>query len=97
MKNWSVPMSLCLLCLLTACATKRVVISDPEVIESQSLSCPTIPVHLLRPCAVLALPFFGITWADTIEVIKLKDLEQKTCNERFGIISQWQTDNIVGN
>ena len=87
-------MSLCLLCLLTACATKSVVISEPDIIELPALSCPTIPVHLLKPCPVLSLPVFGINWADTIEIIKLKDLQQKTCNDRFGIISQWQDDNI---
>jgi len=87
--------SLCLLGLLTACgATKSIVISEPEVIELPALSCPEIPVHLLSPCAVLALPSVGITWADTIEIIKLKDLQQRTCNERFVILTGWQNDNI---
>jgi len=53
-----------------------------------------MPVHLLRPCAVLPLPTVGILWVDTIEIIKDKDIEQQTCNERFTIIADWQDANI---
>ena len=61
---------------------------------SPRLSCPVIPMRLLHPCTVLELPEFGITWADTLEVISVKDLQQHVCNKRFTIISQWQDDNI---
>ena len=88
-------MSLCLTASLVACTTtKSVVISEPEIVESVVLACPVIPVHLLRPCVVMALPEFGIVWADTIEIISVKDMQQRTCNNRFAIISQWQSDNI---
>ena len=91
----SAPILLCLLLLSTACTTtKSVIISEPLIIEPVTLACPVIPVHLLQPCAVLGLPAYGITWADTIEIIKIKDLQQRSCNERLTIIAQWQSDNI---
>ena len=95
MRRLSAPMILCLLLLSTACATTRpVIISEPLIIEPVTLACPVIPVHLLQPCAVLSLPAYGITWADTIEIIKTKDLQQHSCNERLTIIGQWESDNI---
>ena len=88
-------MILCLLLLSTACTTtKSVIISEPEFIEPVTLACPMIPALLLQPCAVLGLPAYGITWADTIEIIKIKDLQQHSCNEKLSIISKWQSDNI---
>ncbi len=87
--------SLCLLLLLTACATKRVIISEPEIIDAgPELSCPKMPVHLLSPCAVLPLPTVGILWVDLIEILKDKDIEQQACNNRFTIIADWQDANI---
>lgn len=80
--------------LLPACATKSVVISEPEIIDRPTLSCPKAPAHLLRPCTILSLPSVGIKWSDTIEIIKVKDLQQHSCNERFTIISEWQDANI---
>ena len=88
-------MILCLLLLSTACTTtKAIIISEPEFIEPVTLAPRVIPVHLLRPCAVLRLLAYGITWADTIEIIKIKDLQQHSCNEKLSIISKWQSDNI---
>ena len=72
--------------------SKRVIVHDPEVIEAPVLPRAEIPVHLLQPCTVLDLPEFGIKWSDTIEIIKIKDLQQHACNVRLGIISQWQDD-----
>ena len=88
-------MILCLLLISTACTTtKSVIISEPLIIEPAVLACAVIPAHLLQPCAVLDLPAHGITWADTIEIIKTKDLQQWACNERLTIIASWQSDNI---
>ena len=85
---------LLLIALLPACATKSVVISEPELVELPALSCATIPAHLLGPCPIMALPAHGIRWIDTIEIIKVKDLQQQTCNERFTILADWQNANI---
>lgn len=88
-------LALLLIVLLQACATKRIIISEPEIIDAgPELSCPKLPVHLLRPCAVLPLPMVGVRWVDLIEIIKDKDLQQQACNDRFIIIVDWQDANI---
>lgn len=92
MKNWRVPLSLCLLVLLTACTSQPVVLADPEIVYQDKLIPVQTPGHLLTPCQITPLPDPGSswTWLEILELMKQKDIEQNTCNERFGIIKQWQ-------
>jgi hypothetical protein len=52
-----------------------------------------VPDRLLTDCQVTPLPEPGTqwTWYEILQLMKLKDAEQQTCNARFGIIEDWQT------
>ena len=98
MKNCIVLLSLCLSLLLTACAAtpKPVVLSDPEIIEVVTRVPVQVPARLLTECEVTALPEIGTqwTWYEILQLMKRKDAEQQTCNQRFGIIEEWQSSEL---
>ncbi len=54
------------------------------------------PGHLLVACQVTPLPVLGSqwTWFEILELMKQKDSEQETCNDRFGIIEDWQSSEL---
>ena len=82
---------MCLLALLSACTTKPAVLTDPEIVYQDKLVPVPVPAHLLVDCQVTPLPALGSqwTWFEILELMKQKDSEQGTCNERFGIIEDW--------
>lgn len=65
-------------------------IPDPEIIEVEKLVKVEVPSALLLPCFVSDLPHRGDSWQDALAIVKRKDLEQRSCNERFEQIRQWQ-------
>lgn len=49
-----------------------------------------VPGALLVPCPVTPMPVQGDTWQDAWVIMVQKDKEQRSCNERFGRIENWQ-------
>jgi len=92
MKNWSVLCSLFLILTLTACACDPVIVTETEIVEVDKLIRVEVPGALLIPCEVTPLPRIGDSWDDVFQIMKAKDLEQKACNERFAMITNWMSD-----
>ena len=90
--NWCALLSLFLLLTLAACQTSPVIGHDPDIVFRDKLVRVSVPAALLMPCAVSRLPKDGDTWEDVFQIMKAKDLEQKTCNERFNTIRTWQEE-----
>ena len=69
------------------------VLTDPEIVYQDKLIHVQVPPNLLVDCQVTPLPARGSlwTWFEILELMKQKDSEQTTCNERFGIIEDWMS------
>ena len=77
------------------CGTvKPVVLTDPEIVYQDKLVRVQVPANLLADCEVTTLPEIGSqwTWYEILELMVEKDAEQQTCNERFGIIDDWMSE-----
>jgi len=79
---------------LTGCATTPAVLTDPEIVYQDKIIRQQVPANLLTDCQVTPLPDVGSqwTWFEVLELMKQKDAEQLTCNERFGFIEDWMSD-----
>lgn len=84
------------LLLLAGCWGKPVVLTDTDIVYQDKLVPVPVPPHLLEDCQVTQLPQPGETWTwyEILGLAKQKDFEQATCNERFGIIEDWQRTEI---
>ena len=79
---------------MTACTSGPAVLTDPEIIYQDKIIREQVPDNLLADCRRTALPEAGSqwTWYEIFMLMKQKDAEQKTCNERFGFIRDWMSD-----
>lgn len=78
--------------ITTACGTSPTVLTETEVVYQDKIVRQEVPADLLTKCRVASLPRIGSgwTWFEIYELMKQKDSEQKTCNDRFDIIKEWQ-------
>jgi len=71
-------------------------LTDPDIVYQDKLVRVQTPPHLLTDCEVSPLPAAGMnwTWFEILELMKQKDSEQVACNDRFGIIEEWQSSDL---
>ena len=74
--------------------TTPAVLTDPEIVYQDKIIRQQVPADLLTDCQVTPLPATGSqwTWYEVLKLMKQKDAEQLTCNERFGFIEDWMSD-----
>ena len=50
-----------------------------------------VPAALTSPCAVTALPDYGVTWPEILNIIAVKHSQQLRCNVQLEAIRAWSS------
>lgn len=88
--------SACLLLTLIGCATEPEIVTRTEYVEKRVVERVRVPEGLLAPCRITPLPARGASWHEIWVIMEEKHFQQRSCNERFSRIRDWQSEDDDG-